>query len=183
MDTEAISVFLAQTAADFAGQDCLMLIDGAGWHRATPLRVPSTVRLLALAAYNPELNPVEHLWDYLREKEFANRAFPTLGAVMDCLCAALRDLDQHSRMLKSMSNFDWINGLSLTLNTYKVRLLQRRSEFLTSDIGDVLPRRLKSRLGALSYHYHRRRPMPSDLGHYHPLGARGNRSPVGRTVG
>jgi len=28
------------------------------------------------------LNPVEHLWDEIREKEFANRVFDSLGAAI-----------------------------------------------------------------------------------------------------
>ena len=40
-DAETMSVFLAQTSADFPSEYCLMLLDGAGWHRAVALRVPS----------------------------------------------------------------------------------------------------------------------------------------------
>ena len=67
VDAQARSVFLAQTSADFPDEYCLMLLDGAGWYRAAALRVPSTLRLLSLPPYSPELNPVEHLWDHLRK--------------------------------------------------------------------------------------------------------------------
>jgi transposase len=32
------------------------------------LKIPGNMRLIALPPYAPELNPVEHLWDELREK-------------------------------------------------------------------------------------------------------------------
>ncbi len=40
-------------------------------------------------AYSPELNPVEHIWDELREKYFHNRIFPSLEALIDVLCQGL----------------------------------------------------------------------------------------------
>jgi transposase len=93
VDAEAMSVFLAQTAAAFPGQYCLMLLDGAGWYRAVALCVPPTLRLLPLPPYRPELNPVERLWEYLRENSFGNRVFSSLSAVVDCLCQGLNRLD------------------------------------------------------------------------------------------
>lgn len=116
VDTQTMSVFLAHTASEFSGDYCLMLLDGAGWHRATALRIPSTIRLIALPPYSPELNPVEHVWEYLRENCMANRAFPSLTEVVEHLCQGLRELDQHTQLLQSMTYFDWIKSLCLTLN-------------------------------------------------------------------
>ncbi len=116
VDAEAVSVFLAQTAADFPDDYCVMLLDGAGWHRATVLRVPSRLRLLPLPPYSPDLNPVEHVWKHLRENYFGNRVFPSLSAVVDQLWAGLHDLDQHPEVVKSMTNLDWINTLCMMSN-------------------------------------------------------------------
>ena len=51
----------------------VMVIDGASSHVAKNLVVPENIRLLRLPAYALELNPQEHVWDEVREKEFANR--------------------------------------------------------------------------------------------------------------
>jgi len=48
VDAEAISVFLSQTSADFPSEFCVMLLDGAGWHRATAVRVLPALQLLPL---------------------------------------------------------------------------------------------------------------------------------------
>ena len=114
VDAETMSIFLAQTALDFPDQYCLMLLDGAGWHRATALRIPPRMRLIALPSYSPELNPVEHLWDHLRENYFGNRVLPSLIAVTDLLCQGLRDLDQQPQQVQSLTCFDWIKTLYLT---------------------------------------------------------------------
>ena len=56
-----------------------MVLDGAGWHTAGDLRVPPNMHLLRLPAYSPELNPVEHIWDHLRENYMSNRVFGSAG--------------------------------------------------------------------------------------------------------
>ncbi|MBW1783784.1 MAG: transposase [Deltaproteobacteria bacterium] len=38
--------------------------------------------IVRLPPYSPELNPTERLWDDIREKEFANRVFVSLGAAI-----------------------------------------------------------------------------------------------------
>ena len=39
--------------------------------------------------YSPELNPQEHVWDELREKEFPNRVFNSMDGVITQLNAGL----------------------------------------------------------------------------------------------
>ena len=72
--------------------------------------------MISVPPYSPELNPVEHLWEHLRENYFGNRVLPSLSAVTDRLCEGLRDLDQQPEQIKSLTCFDWINTLSLTLH-------------------------------------------------------------------
>jgi transposase len=84
-----------------------MLLDGAGWHTAAALHVPPTVHLLPLPPNSPELNPVEHLWDHLRENYIGNEVFRSLDAVVDHLCAGLHYLHQHREVVRSMTCFDW----------------------------------------------------------------------------
>jgi transposase len=56
-----------------------LVIDGAGWHRSDALKAPDNIYLLKLPPYAPELNPIEHVWDELREKFFHNRVFKSLA--------------------------------------------------------------------------------------------------------
>jgi len=48
---------------------------------------------LKLPPYAPELNPIEHVWDELREKFFHNRIFKSLVALEDHLTMALKTLE------------------------------------------------------------------------------------------
>jgi transposase len=80
-NTEAMSVFLAEVSQRHADEFILMVLDGAGWHRARRLQVPANMKLIPLPAWSPQLNPVEHLWDEVREKWFANRVFDSMAAL------------------------------------------------------------------------------------------------------
>jgi transposase len=74
-------------------------------HSAKDLIIPENIRLIPQPAYSPELNPVEHIWEELREKAFSNRVFVSLDAVIDTLCDQLRQLEDNSKLLHSMTYF------------------------------------------------------------------------------
>jgi len=113
---ETRSIFLAHTEQAFAGDFCLMLLDGAGWHRARELRAPATIKLIPLPPYSPELNPVEHVWEYLRENSFKNFSLNPLDEVVDILSDGLRFLSQQPATVRCMTNYEWLNTLCLTCN-------------------------------------------------------------------
>jgi len=54
-----------------------------------------------LPPYSMELNPVEHLWDELREKKFANRVYDTPGAVIAQAARGLKKMEKHPDALRS----------------------------------------------------------------------------------
>lgn len=85
-----------------------MVLDGASWHKARQLNVPSNMRLIFLPPYSPELNPVEHIWDDLREKHFHNQTFDSMRAVERRLCIGLRDFESSPDRVQSIVGWDWI---------------------------------------------------------------------------
>src|SRR5947208_193875 len=80
-NTACFQAFLNLVARKFAGQDVLLVIDGAPNHRCGDLVVPDNISLLFLPPYAPELNPKENLWDEIREKIFKNYALKSIDAV------------------------------------------------------------------------------------------------------
>jgi len=85
-----------------------MVVDGAPSHRSAQLIIPKNMALVRLPPYAPELNPVEHLWDELREKYFTNRVFDTLGAVIAQSARGLKHMEENSDMLHSIVGWNWI---------------------------------------------------------------------------
>ena len=96
-NTDMMNLFLEEVSHDFKEYFVILLVDGAGWHRSQGLRIPENIRLIQQPSYSPELNPVEHLWEELREKYFPNKAFKSLDAVEQALCKGLRELHERSR--------------------------------------------------------------------------------------
>jgi hypothetical protein len=108
-NTEMMSIFLRQVAEDFSDYFILMLVDQAGWHISQKLQRPENIRMIKLPPRSPELNPVEHIWEELREKNFANKAFRDLDEVEDNLCQGLNEIAIDPDKLRSMTNFPYLN--------------------------------------------------------------------------
>ena len=104
-DTAMMNLFLDHVGREFADYFIVMQVDRAGWHDAEALIIPENIRLIGQPAYSPELNPVEHLWDYLRESYFHNWAAPTLSQVIEVLINGLQHLAANVEMVQSMTNF------------------------------------------------------------------------------
>lgn len=74
--------------ADEAGADThvVLVLDGAGWHKANDLAVPENMTLLFLPPYSPELMPMERVWAWMRQHDLSNRVFAD-AAEIDQACA------------------------------------------------------------------------------------------------
>ncbi len=87
------NVFLSMLSADLKpGEFAVLILDGAGWHKAKAVRVPDNVVCLLLPPYSPELNPVENLWHYLRSHHLSNRAYDGYDHLLDSAGEAWRQL-------------------------------------------------------------------------------------------
>ena len=104
-NTEMMNLFLVYVSQTFSNYFIVMQVDQAGWHQAKTLVIPENIRLIKQPPYSPELNPVEHIWDDLREKYFHNRVFASLDILTDTLCSALNRLAENTKRVKSMTNF------------------------------------------------------------------------------
>ena len=90
-----------------------MVMDGAGWHKAKALSVPENMALIFLPPYSPELNPVEHVWENIRETGFRNKAFNSIEAVEDQLMQSLEVLEKDPASVARMTGFPWIVSITL----------------------------------------------------------------------
>jgi len=112
-NTDAMNQFLEDFANAYAHYRIVMCLDGAGWHTSKELTLPENIRLLKLPPYSPELNPTEHIWDYIREqKQFNNYTFDTLDEVEQNLSKALQELNSELIPMMSLCNFSWLRQTS-----------------------------------------------------------------------
>lgn len=107
-DTGCMQIFLDEISGRHPDEKIAMVVDGAGWHKSKSLKVPENMRLIHLPPYSPELNPVEHIWDELREKGFHNRVFSSLEALEEHLLDELRKLEDNPDITKSIVAWPWI---------------------------------------------------------------------------
>ena len=112
LNTDAMQVFLDQFAATLAADEhAVMVMDQAGWHTAADLVVPSNVSIVLQPSYSPELNPVERIWLFLRERHLSHRLLNDYDAIVDALCRAWNGLDV--RRLISLTNFPYLRQVRI----------------------------------------------------------------------
>lgn len=112
-NTEAMNVFLQLLSQKYSSYNLVIVLDGAGWHTSKFLQIPQNIVLVRLPPYSPELNPVEHIWDYIREqKGFNNHTFNSMQQVEKRLEAALLEIANEHNIIKSLCNFSWLYQLS-----------------------------------------------------------------------
>ena len=76
-------------------------------HSSKSLVVPENVTLLPLPPYSPELNPVENLWQYLRQNKLSNRVFESYEDIVDACCTAWNSLIATPQRLVSITHREW----------------------------------------------------------------------------
>lgn len=86
----------------------VVVLDGAGRHSSKALTAPANMRLLPLPPCAPELNPVEHLWDNLREKCFHNKVFNSIDALEDDLAFGLLAMENSPEVMQSITFWPWL---------------------------------------------------------------------------
>jgi transposase len=108
-NTEAMQEFLDQFAATIGEDEQVVLIlDQAGWHGAHALRVPASITLVPLPPYSPELNPVEWVWEYMKERFLSLRLHNDYDAIADAACKAWNRLCADTGRITSLSSHPWI---------------------------------------------------------------------------
>lgn len=108
MNTENMQCFLDMVRKAHPEDYILMVVDGASSHVSGGLVVPGSMTLLKLPPYSPELNPVEHLWDHVREKACANHYSKTLDDVIVRVNEELGRLGKCAATVASMFCWPWI---------------------------------------------------------------------------
>jgi transposase len=89
------------------GAHAVLLLDRAGWHTTGHLVVPKNLTLVLLPSRAPELNPVENVWQYLRQTWLSNRVFESYEAIIEAACEAWRNLLAQPETITSLGLRKW----------------------------------------------------------------------------
>jgi transposase len=66
----------------------VLLVDQAGWHLSHRLVIPHNITIVPLPPKCPELNPVENIWQFMRDNWLSNRVFSAYDNILDHCCDA-----------------------------------------------------------------------------------------------
>jgi hypothetical protein len=107
-DTHAMQLHLDEIARIVKrGAHAVLLLDRAGWHTTAALAVPKNMTMILLPSRAPELNPVENIWQYLRQNWLSNRVFDTYDDILDAACDAWRKLIAQPATITSIGSRKW----------------------------------------------------------------------------
>lgn len=109
VDTRAMNRHLAEIGRNVQpGAHAVIIIDGAGWHKADGLCIPDNISLLFLPPYSPELNAQENIWQFLRQNFLAGRIFETYDDIVDACCNAWNAITAEPGRIRSIATRDWL---------------------------------------------------------------------------
>jgi transposase len=111
-NTASMQIFLDRFSQTLPKDEvAVMYADQAGWHGSKQLRVPDNVILMALPAYSPELNPVERIWLYLKERYLSHRLLDDYEAIVDAACVAWNKLTAEAGRITTLCSYPWLKEL------------------------------------------------------------------------
>ena len=89
------------------GAHAVVLLDQAGWHLSGDLPIPANITLLPLPPKCPELNPVENIWQFMRENWLSNRVFTSHEDIVSHCCYAWNKLVDQPWTIMSIGLRQW----------------------------------------------------------------------------
>jgi len=107
-NTETMQMHLDEISKYVARKShAVILMDRAGWHTTENLVVPKNITIILLPSKSPELNPVENIWQYMRQNWLSNRIFEDYDAIIDAGCDAWNKLLAQPETINSIGMRDW----------------------------------------------------------------------------
>ena len=87
----------------------VLIVDQAGWHLTPKLAIPDNITVLALPPRSPELNPVENVWQFMRDW-LSNRIFKSYEDIVELCCQAWNNLIDQPWKIMSLGMRKWARG-------------------------------------------------------------------------
>jgi transposase len=110
-NTAAMALHLEEISQTVTpGAHAVVLLDQAGWHLSDKLDIPGNITLLPLPPKSPELNPVENIWQFMRDNWLSNRVFRSYDDILEHCCYAWNKLVDQPWTIMSIGLRHWAHG-------------------------------------------------------------------------
>ncbi len=107
-NTQAMQWHLDEISSQvMPGSHAVLILDQAGWHTTDKLVIPSNITLLPLPPRAPELNPVENIWQFMRDNWLSNRVFKSCDDIVTLCCDAWNNLIDQPWKIISIGRRQW----------------------------------------------------------------------------
>jgi len=89
------------------GHLAVVIMDRAGWHTTSEIYDLPNVKPLFLPKASPELNPMEQVWQWIKQHCLANRTFADYQDIEDSACDAWNIFTSCKELLNTMCSPIW----------------------------------------------------------------------------
>jgi hypothetical protein len=110
-NTDAMNLHLVEITYSTPGTLAVMFMDQARWLMTNALIVPENISIIPVPAKCPELNPVENIWQFMRDNWLSNRVFESYDEIADHCCDAWNKLIELPSRIMSIGNSQWAQKL------------------------------------------------------------------------
>lgn len=93
VNINCMNVFLDEFVKFIKNRKIVIVMDGAGWHKSDKLIFPRNIRIIIQPPYSPELNPIERLWQHIKDHTIKNKIYKTLPELENKVCKFIRTLN------------------------------------------------------------------------------------------
>ena len=97
------------SAATPTGRYAVVIMDGAGWHTNDIADAFNNLSIIKLPPYSPELNPIEQVWNYLRQHYLANRCFEGYEDIVQSCSNAWNEFIAQTEVVQRLCSRSWAN--------------------------------------------------------------------------
>ena len=102
-----MQIFLDKFAKEVGGEEVVIIMDGARWHKSKALIMPQNIEVIYLPPYSPELNPVERLWLYIKKAVLYNKIYDFLDNLENVVAAFIANLKNNT--ISEICNYGYMH--------------------------------------------------------------------------
>jgi transposase len=108
VNSEAMKVHLQHISAEVKeGKHAVLILDRAAWHTTKKVKGFPNITLLPLPPASPELNPVEQLWQQLRDRYLSNRSYKDYEDIVKSCCEAWNNYVDIPKSIQRLCTREW----------------------------------------------------------------------------
>lgn len=105
LNSDCFQIFLDEFHASYPDDFIIMPLDNGAFHKAKKLMIPDNILLLFIPPYSPELNPIERLWQDIKD-EISCCVYETLDELKEAVAEVLRRYSHHD--IASLTGYQYL---------------------------------------------------------------------------